>query len=166
MYLYHKRLVQQGIVDGIALHKITYTVPVGSVNFKIVFIRLWVVSSSVIYLVKVDSFSFSKRKTFNNLTQIFSVSSSFSISIVYTAFYRNSRRFKKLKLIMHLWPFSKSKLNLKSDHVNLASPASECLLYWPNLRVIQCKLRLERLTRLGNWNVLRLPVLFDEQSKD
>ena len=102
MYLYHKGLVQQGIVDGIAPHKITYTVPVGSLNFKIVFIRLWVVSSSVIYLVKVDSFSFLKRKTFNNLTQIFSVSSSCSISIVYTAFYRNSRGFKKLKLIMHL----------------------------------------------------------------
>ena len=101
MYPYHKGLVQQGIVDGIAPHKITYTVPVGSVNFKIVFIRLWVVSSSVIYLVKVDSFSFSKRKTFNNLTEIFSVSSSCSISVLYTAFYRNSR-IMKLKLIMHL----------------------------------------------------------------
>ena len=30
----------------------------------------------------------------------------------------------------HLWPFSKSKFNLKSDRVNLVAPASpiECLL--------------------------------------
>ena len=94
MYPYHKELVQQGIVDGIALHKITYTVPVGSLNFKIVFIRLWVVSSSVIYFFRFDYFSFSKRKTFNNLTEIFSVSSSCSISVLYTAFYRNSRIMK------------------------------------------------------------------------
>jgi len=61
----------------------------------------------------------------------------------------------------HLWPFSKSKFNLKSDRVNLVAPASpnECLLYLPNVRVMQYKLGLERLTRLGNSNALRLPVL-------
>ena len=34
------------------------------------------------------------------------------------------------------WPFSKSKLNLKTDRVNLVAPASpiECLLYLPNVR--------------------------------
>jgi len=62
---------------------------------------------------------------------------------------------------MHLWPFSKSKFNLKSDRVNLVAPASpiECLLYLPNAQTIQYKLGPERLTRLGNSNVLRLPVL-------
>ena len=41
----------------------------------------------------------------------------------------------------HLWPFSKSKFNLKSDCVNLVAPASpiECLLYLPNVRAIQYK---------------------------
>ena len=60
----------------------------------------------------------------------------------------------------HLCPFSKSKFNLKSDRVNLVAPASliECLHYLPNVRGIQYKLGLERLTRLGNSNVLRLPV--------
>ena len=58
------------------------------------------------------------------------------------------------------WPFSKSKFNLKSDHVNLVAPASpiECLLYLRNVPEIQYKLGPERLTRLGNSNVLRLPV--------
>ena len=56
---------------------------------------------------------------------------------------------------------SKSKLNLKSDRVNLVAPASpiECLLYLPNVRAIEYKLGPERLTRLGNSNVLRLPVV-------
>ena len=60
----------------------------------------------------------------------------------------------------HLWPFSKSKFNLKSDRVNLVAPASpiECLLHLPNVRAIQYNLGPERLTRLGNSNVLRLPV--------
>ena len=42
----------------------------------------------------------------------------------------------------HLWLFSKSKFNLKSDRVNLVAPASpiECLLYLPNVRAIQYKL--------------------------
>jgi len=59
-----------------------------------------------------------------------------------------------------LWPFSKSKLNLKSDRVNLVAPPSpiEGLLYLPHVRAIQYKLGPERLTRLGNSNVLRLPV--------
>ena len=54
---------------------------------------------------------------------------------------------------------SKSKFNLKSDHVNLVAPASpiKCLLYLPNVLTTQYKLRPERLTRLGNSNVLRLP---------
>ena len=58
-------------------------------------------------------------------------------------------------------PFSKSKFNLKSDHVNLVAPASpiECLLYLPNVRAVQYKLGPERLTRLIISNVLlRLPV--------
>ena len=61
---------------------------------------------------------------------------------------------------MQLWPFSKSKLNLKSDCVNLLALSSpiECLLYLPNVRAIQYKLGPERLTRLGNSNVPRLPV--------
>ena len=51
----------------------------------------------------------------------------------------------RLKLT-HLWPFSKSKFNLKSDRVKLVSPASpiECLLYLPNVRAIQYKLGPER----------------------
>ena len=62
--------------------------------------------------------------------------------------------------VTHLWPCSKSKL--KSDRVNLVAPASpiECLLYLPNVRAIQYKLKPEKLTRLGNSNVLRLRVLF------
>ena len=56
----------------------------------------------------------------------------------------------------YLWPFSKSKINLKSDRVNLVAPACpiECLLYSPNDRAIQYKLGPEKLTRLGNSNVL------------
>ena len=35
----------------------------------------------------------------------------------------------------HAWPFSKSKINLKSDRVNIVAPAIpiECLLYLPNV---------------------------------
>ena len=56
--------------------------------------------------------------------------------------------------------FCKSKFILKSDRVNIVAPASliECLLYLPNVRATQYKLGPERLTRLGNSNVLRLPV--------
>ena len=52
------------------------------------------------------------------------------------------------------------KFNLKSDRVKLVAPVSpiECLLYLPNVRAIQYILGPERLTRLGNSNVLRLPV--------
>jgi len=47
-----------------------------------------------------------------------------------------------------------------SGRVNLVAPASpiECLLYLPNVRAIQYKLGPERLTRLENLNVLRLPL--------
>ena len=60
----------------------------------------------------------------------------------------------------HPWPFSKSKFNLGSDRVNLIVPASpiERLLDLPKVRAIQYKLGPERLTRLGNSNVLRLRV--------
>ena len=60
----------------------------------------------------------------------------------------------------HPWPFSKSKFNIKFDRLNLVAPASpiECLRYLPNVRAIQYKLGPVRLTRLGNLNVLRLPV--------
>jgi len=63
--------------------------------------------------------------------------------------------------LTHHWPFNKSKFNLKSDRVNLVAPACpiECLLYLPNVRAIQYKLGPERLTRLGNSKVLRLPVV-------
>ena len=65
----------------------------------------------------------------------------------------------------HLWPLSKSKFNLKSDRVNLVAPASPILLlYLPNVRAIQYKLGPERLTRLGNSNVLRLPVIACNQT--
>jgi len=62
---------------------------------------------------------------------------------------------------MYFWPFSKSKFNLKSDRVNLVAQAGpiECLLYLTNVRAIQYKLGPERLTRLGNSNVLRLLVI-------
>ena len=64
--------------------------------------------------------------------------------------------------LTHPWPFSKSKFNLKSDRVNLFAPASpiKCLLYLTNVLVIQHKLGPERLTRLENSNVLRLPVVW------
>ena len=57
-------------------------------------------------------------------------------------------------------PDTSVKFSLKSDRVNLVAPAShiECLLYLPNDRAIQYKLGPEKLTRLGNSNVLRLPV--------
>ena len=59
----------------------------------------------------------------------------------------------------YLWPFSKSKFNLKSDRVNFVAPASpfECPLYLRNIRAVQYKPGPERLTRHGNSNVLRLP---------
>ena len=47
-----------------------------------------------------------------------------------------------------------------SDPVKLVAPTSpiKCLLSLPNDRAIQYKLGPERLTRLRNLNVLRLPV--------
>jgi len=50
--------------------------------------------------------------------------------------------------------------NLKSDHVNLVAQANpiECLLFLPNVRATQYKRGPERLTQIGNSNVLRLPV--------
>ena len=69
--------------------------------------------------------------------------------------------------ITHLWPFSKSKFNQKSDRVHLVAPASliECLLYLPNVWAILYKLGLERLTRLGNSNLLQLPVIYTWSDK-
>ena len=48
------------------------------------------------------------------------------------------------------WPSSKSRVNLKSNRVNLVAPniPIECQLYLPNVRAIQYKLGLEKLTRL------------------
>ena len=65
-----------------------------------------------------------------------------------------------VQLSTYLWSFNKSKFNQKSDRVNLVAPASliKCQLYLPNVRTIQCKLGTETLTRLGNSNVLLLPV--------
>ena len=56
--------------------------------------------------------------------------------------------------------FSSRTSDLKSDRVHLGEPASpiECQLYLPNVRAIQYKLGPERLTRLGNSNVLGLPM--------
>ena len=47
-----------------------------------------------------------------------------------------------------------------SDRVNLVAPASpiDCLLKLPNVRATQYKLGPEKLTRLGNSNILQLPV--------
>ena len=67
-----------------------------------------------------------------------------------------------LNTVMHLWPFSKSKFNLKSDRVNLVAAVSpiEYLLYLPNVWAIQYKLGPDGLPRLGNHNALQLPVQF------
>ena len=47
-----------------------------------------------------------------------------------------------------------------SDRANLFAPASpvDCLFLQPDVRAVQYKLGPERLTRIGNSNVLRLPV--------
>ena len=47
-----------------------------------------------------------------------------------------------------------------SDRANLFAPAIpvDCLFFQPNVRAVQYKLGPERLTRIGNSNVLRLPV--------
>ena len=78
--------------------------------------------------------------------------------VIYTSIY-----FATFCRLTHLWPFSKSKLNLNSDRVDLVAPPSpiECLLYLPKVWSIQYKLWPERLTRLGNSNVLRLPVALE-----
>ena len=73
-----------------------------------------------------------------------------------------------------LWPFSKFKFNRKSDRVNLVTPASptECRVsYWCKcLLYTQCPgdtvQTIERLTRLGNSNVLRLPIIFSENTSN
>ena len=51
-----------------------------------------------------------------------------------------------------------------SDRVNLVALASssEGLLYLPNVRAVLYKLGPERLTRVGNSNVLRLHVTKEE----
>ena len=51
-----------------------------------------------------------------------------------------------------------------SDRVNLVAPASpiQCQLYLTHVQAIRYKLGPERLTRLENSNVLRLPVTRDE----
>ena len=69
----------------------------------------------------------------------------------------------KTLCIPHLWPFSKSKFNLKSDRVNLVAPASPIYspIYLTNVRALQYKMGPERLTRLGNSNVVRLPVTYN-----
>ena len=71
------------------------------------------------------------------------------------------RRTMNYSNITHPWPFSKNKFNLNSNRVNIVAPASPftCLLYLPNVRAMQYKLGPEKLTRLGNSNVLRLPVI-------
>ena len=73
---------------------------------------------------------------------------------------RRTRQNNVTCIYTHLWTFSKSKFNLKSDCVNLVEPPSpiECLLYSPNVRAIRDKLGPERLTPLGNSNALRLLV--------
>ena len=65
-------------------------------------------------------------------------------------------------ILTHLWPFSKSKFNLKSDCVYLVAPASpiDGLRYLHNVQSIQYKLGPERLTWYRNSNVLRLPVFY------
>ena len=50
--------------------------------------------------------------------------------------------FDSQQYLTHLWPFSKSKFNLKSVRVNLVAPVSpiKCLPYLPNVRAIRYKL--------------------------
>ena len=90
--------------------------------------------------------------------QILIISSSFFFVDIYKPLF---------SLLTHLWPFSKSKFNLKYDRVNLVAPASpiECVLYLPNVPAIQYKLGPERLTRLGNSNALRLPVAHNKNNR-
>ena len=92
---------------------------------------------------------------------VFNLNTCFVLSIVFLLFSAQIRKLKD-KLLTHTWPFSKSKFNLRSDRVNLIAQASpiECLRYLPDVRAIQYKLGPERLTRLGYWNVLRLPVYY------
>ena len=66
----------------------------------------------------------------------------------------------------HLWPLSKSKFNLSLTASTLLHRLVlfYCLLYLPNVPAIQYKLGPERLTRLGNSNVLRVPVIACNQT--
>ena len=75
--------------------------------------------------------------------------------------------FNKMLVIVFIIEFSRTsdplvKVNSTYDRVNLVAPASpiKCLPYLPNVWAIQYKLGPERLTRLGNSNVLRLPVFY------
>ena len=85
----------------------------------------------------------------------------FIISDKRFAFSKIYRKFDNIRCYKHLRPFIKSKFNLKFNRVNLVAPASpiEWLLHLPNDRAIQYKLGPENFTRLGNSNVLRLPVV-------
>jgi len=84
-------------------------------------------------------------------------------------FYRSDWQNSQQFLLASLKPLNPSDFeassspDLKSDRVNLAAPASpiECLLYLPNVWATQHKLGPERLTRLGNSNVLRPPVYLE-----
>ena len=53
----------------------------------------------------------------------------------------------------HLWPYSKSKFNLKSDRVELVAPAC-FLIYLPNVRAIQYKLGPEIVDMARNFNCI------------
>ena len=68
----------------------------------------------------------------------------------------------KINSIKHLWPFSKSKFNLKFNRINLVSPASPI---WVPALFTQClddkvQTGTGKVDLLGNSNVLRLPVLW------
>ena len=70
-------------------------------------------------------------------------------------------KFYAVVLYIYLWPFSKSKFNLKSDCVNLVAlpspivclPVFASFTCWPGGTV-------QTGTRLGNSNVLRLPLIY------
>ena len=70
-----------------------------------------------------------------------------------------NRNIFRTSLYIYIVQDEKCRL-MRNLSLSMVAPASpiECLLYLPNVRAKQYKLGPERLTWLGNSNVLRLPV--------
>ena len=70
-----------------------------------------------------------------------------------------NRNIFRTSLYIYIGQGEKGRL-MRNLSLSMVAPASpiECLLYLPNVRAIQYKLRPEKLTRLGKSNVLRLPL--------